>query len=105
MSEPYRQNQPDQEPPCARYSITVRGRVQGVGYRFFVREQARALGLTGWVRNEVDGCVSMEVQGCVARVDALCASLNRGPIMSHVTECTKIEIPAKEDEGSFLIRQ
>ncbi len=46
-----------------RLYLRVRGRVQGVGFRMFVLENARRLGLAGWVRNRTDGSVEMEVQG------------------------------------------
>lgn len=72
---------------CRR--IVVRGRVQGVGFRWFVRDTARALGLDGWVRNLPDGrSVEALAQGPGAVLDKLVAAMRAGPPGSHVSECT-----------------
>lgn len=52
-----------------------KGRVQGVGFRYKATYAARALGLTGWVKNEYDGSVSMEVQGNADYIDCLISKL------------------------------
>lgn len=62
----------------------VQGLVQGVGFRWFVREAARALNLHGWVRNEPGGDVLVEVGGSVAAVDRLVERLAEGPPLSQV---------------------
>lgn len=54
-----------------RRRIEFHGRVQGVGFRYQAQRYASALGLTGWVRNEYDGTVCMEVQGSPAMIDQL----------------------------------
>lgn len=63
--------------------LTVRwevvGRVQGVGFRWFVREQARRWGLAGWVRNLPDGSVEVAAMGAEASVNGLLAAVRRGP--------------------------
>jgi hypothetical protein len=46
-----------------RLHAVVHGRVQGVGFRYFVMREARALGLSGWVRNQADGSVEVEAEG------------------------------------------
>lgn len=58
-----------------RRRYVFRGMVQGVGFRYHARYHASALGLTGWVRNEYDGSVTMEVQGDVQSIDRLIAEL------------------------------
>ena len=63
----------------------VAGRVQGVGFRWFVREEARMLGLAGWVQNEPSGEVLLEAGGASARLDRLAESLAMGPAAAHVT--------------------
>lgn len=67
---------------CIR--ITVRGHVQGVGYRMFTQRQAQALGLRGWVRNESDGTVTVVAQGAQETVQKLLAQLRQGPPASWV---------------------
>ena len=51
-----------------RKKIIFRGEVQGVGFRFRARSAAEHFGATGWVRNEYDGTVSMEIQGTEAQI-------------------------------------
>ena len=54
-----------------RMHVVVRGRVQGVGFRMYSREQARRLRLTGWVRNRKDGAVEIVAEGEAERLNAL----------------------------------
>jgi acylphosphatase len=70
----------------------VEGAVQGVGFRWFVREQARALDLPGLVRNEPDGAVVVIAEGDAAALDALEAHLRVGPSASRVTDVVRREI-------------
>ena len=65
--------------------MLVRGRVQGVGFRWFVREQARALGLAGWVRNLADGDVEVAASGAPAALASLRDALHRGPDGARVS--------------------
>src|ERR1700692_2194983 len=59
--------------------VTIRGRVQGVGYRYWVEQQARALGLEGWVRNRRDGSVEALFAGPADVVADMIALSRRGP--------------------------
>jgi acylphosphatase len=68
-----------------RGRIVISGHVQGVGYRFFVLDEAERLGLRGWVRNLPDGRVEAEVEGSEIAVDELVKRLRVGPRLSHVT--------------------
>jgi acylphosphatase len=68
-----------------RLHALIRGRVQGVGFRFFVLRRARALGLSGWVRNRPDGAVEVEAQGPRAALESLAASLREGPPAAGVS--------------------
>jgi len=63
----------------------VSGRVQGVGYRYFVREQAQQLELAGWVRNEADGTVSGEAGGDLSRLEAFRDSLEHGHSFARIS--------------------
>jgi acylphosphatase len=64
--------------------LVISGRVQGVGFRAWMQEHARALGLSGWVRNRVDGTVEALVAGEVAAVEELLRLCRRGPRMAEV---------------------
>ena len=61
-----------------RYFGTATGRVQGVGFRMFVQQNALELGITGWVKNMEDGTVTMEVQGLQDAIDRLEAIIREG---------------------------
>jgi acylphosphatase len=63
----------------------VHGRVQGVGFRYFVRQEAQSLGLGGWVRNEPDGTVSGAAEGDFSRLEAFRDILERGPGGARIT--------------------
>ena len=69
-----------------RIHLRVVGRVQGVGFRWFVREQARARGLAGWVRNTSDGGVELQAEGSTDALAALTEAVRTGPSASQVTE-------------------
>ena len=59
--------------------LRISGRVQGVGFRAFVADEAEARGLAGWVRNRIDGSVEALIAGEDAIVDDLIAACRRGP--------------------------
>lgn len=69
----------------------VSGRVQGVGFRWFVEEQARAIGVTGWVRNLDDGRVEAYAVGTPGQLDQLAARLHQGPPHSTVRGLEQVE--------------
>jgi acylphosphatase len=64
--------------------VTIRGRVQGVGYRAWVEDQARGRGLDGWVRNRADGRVEALFAGPAEAVADMVALCRRGPPLSRV---------------------
>lgn len=66
--------------------LKIVGRVQGVFYRQSTKERAVSLGLTGWVKNDADGGVSVEVQGARERVDELIRWCKSGPPSAHVRQ-------------------
>jgi acylphosphatase len=68
----------------ARLDATIRGRVQGVGYRYFVLRVAAPLPVTGWVANEPDGSVRCVAEGRREVLEELLATLRKGPPAAHV---------------------
>jgi acylphosphatase len=70
--------------------------VQGVGFRYFMQRKARALGVTGWVRNRLDSSVEALVQGSPDAVAAMIAQAERGPRGARVTN-----VKVSNAEGRF----
>jgi acylphosphatase len=71
--------------------VTIRGRVQGVGYRAWVEHRARAHDLEGWVRNLSDGCVEALFAGPADVVAAMVERCRRGPSSARVNAVTEHE--------------
>lgn len=82
--------------------VRVTGRVQGVSFRWYAQEQARRLGVVGWVRNEPDGSVLLHAEGDDDAVDALVAWCHDGPGMARVSDVAVREAAAS-DATSFGI--
>jgi len=80
----------------------VRGRVQGVGFRWFVDHEARELGLSGWVRNNLDGTVEILAIGTEQQHVAFRDKLVRGPRAARVDEVK--ELPAELVAGLTTFR-
>lgn len=72
--------------PLTRLYLVVRGRVQGVGYRWFARELAESLGISGWARNREDGTVEAEAEGTREALDEFVARLKDGNPSARVDE-------------------
>ena len=70
--------------------LVVGGRVQGVGYRWFIREAARRLALGGWVRNREDGTVEIAASGETRALQALVDAARRGPPGAHVASVAEL---------------
>ncbi len=84
--------------------VTVRGRVQGVFFRAWTREQADALGVAGWVRNCADGSVEAWLEGEAAAVGELVERMRCGPPAARVEE-VEVEEAAAEALGRFEVRR
>ena len=82
------------------YHIFVSGRVQGVGYRRFAKNQAEALSLKGWARNQLDGRVEIVACGTEQNLDLFCESLKRGPSFSQVREVVVKSLDTESLEAS-----
>ncbi|HET7364216.1 MAG TPA: acylphosphatase [Burkholderiales bacterium] len=77
--------------------IRVQGRVQGVGFRYALRDEAQRLGLSGWVRNCTDGSVEALLQGEARAVEALVHWARRGPRAARVETLVEAEPQAQFD--------
>jgi acylphosphatase len=78
--------------------VTVRGQVQGVGFRAFIERHALERGLDGWVRNREDGSVEAVLAGSSAAVDAVLDACRRGPRGAQVDN-----LEVREEEAAGLI--
>uniref|UniRef100_A0A7C4RV79 Acylphosphatase n=1 Tax=Fervidobacterium thailandense TaxID=1008305 RepID=A0A7C4RV79_9BACT len=74
----------------------VRGIVQGVGFRHFVKTVARALGVTGYVRNELDGSVTVVAGGNMEQLNELKRKILEGNGWSYVSEIEEFDLPPQE---------
>ncbi len=87
-----------------RARFVVSGRVQGVAFRQFTVDEARRLGVRGWVRNLADGRVEGEAEGARAAVEALLRAVKRGPPAAEVDELELAWEPLPGGLGPFAIR-
>lgn len=86
-----------------RYRIIFHGDVQGVGFRWRARMAAQSLGLTGWVKNEWDGSVCMEVQGSRDAIERMLAQIDSGSFI-HISDMEKIRLTPDPSEQDFRVR-
>ena len=86
-----------------RRAARAQGRVQGVGFRFFVQSEAKSAKVTGWVKNEGDGSVTMELQGTPEQLDALEERIKKGNGFAKVTQLDSSEIEVVSGENNFAI--
>lgn len=87
-----------------RLDAVVHGRVQGVGFRYFVLRVAAELGLRGWVGNEPDGSVRCVAEGSPAAIGRFEALLTAGPPSAEVDRVSASRGPATGAFGGFTIR-
>ncbi len=87
-----------------RLHAVVDGRVQGVGFRYFVLEAALPLNLTGWVRNTADGQVEVVAEGDRKALERLLELLRRGPRAAYVTGVNQEWQPASGEFNRFDVR-
>ncbi|MEA2623792.1 MAG: acylphosphatase [Chloroflexota bacterium] len=115
MTDPARSEAGPREPAAAdprssgavangRIEATVRGRVQGVGFRWFASRAAARLELDGWVANQADGSVKVVAEGPEAALDALVAALGRGPSGAVVDEVQVQRVDPTGSTRGFQIR-
>jgi acylphosphatase len=92
---------PDQH---QRLHAVVRGRVQGVSFRYYTEMTAIELGLTGWVRNLPDRSVEVVAEGAQRQLEHLLVFLNRGPSAARVTQVESSWSHATGEFDGFQIR-
>lgn len=83
-----------------RKAIRVYGSVQGVGFRYRAKYAADSFGVTGWVKNELDGSVSMELQGTEEQIDKVFISVSQGSYVS-IERMDARTIPVDDSEYGF----
>ena len=88
----------------ARLDATVVGRVQGVGYRYFVLREATSLGLDGWVANARDGSVRCVAEGERRALEELVEALGQGPRAARVERVAATWGPASGTFAGFTVR-
>jgi len=86
---------------CGHFFVS--GRVQGVCFRLACREEAMRLGLTGWVRNLVDGRVEVTAEGEESQIEAFRAWLTHGPSGAHVLELAEKYLDREARHDAFEI--
>jgi acylphosphatase len=83
--------------------IVVYGRVQGVGFRYYVQHVANRLGLTGDVRNCPDSTVEIVVEGSARKIIEFVEQVEKGPALARVQRVAVTDIPPQGTYGSFTI--
>ena len=86
-----------------RRHITFYGWVQGVGFRYRARHAAELYGCTGWVRNEWDGSVTMEIQGTEENIDRVILAIEAGRYVK-IENMVSRTIPVEPEERGFRTR-
>ena|ERR1019366_8514262 len=84
--------------------LLIRGRVQGVGYRFFAQDLAGTLGLCGWVRNLPDQTVECYAEGPRPAVEAFIEDLKKGPSLARIDDVEVDWLPSENQYDTFVIR-
>lgn len=86
-----------------RVQLKISGRVQGVCYRYFTEQSARKAGLTGWVKNQLNGNVSALLEGEEDAVAMVIEQCRQGPQMAHVEDITIESQPYQGEFDRFTI--
>ncbi|MFC1476341.1 acylphosphatase [Fibrobacterota bacterium] len=96
--------QQEDPPEEKRLHIIVTGRVQGVGFRFFTKDNADMYNVTGWVRNCANGSVEVEAQAQEEILNKFCEEVRKGPFMGSVSGLQTQEIEPTSGDSTFQIR-
>ena len=95
---------PSSEKPIQARRFLVRGRVQGVGFRWFVEREAHILNIAGWVRNNSDGTVEILAQGTRDQLAGLQSRLREGPRAARIDAVDVSEAQPAAGLTSFQVR-
>jgi len=88
-----------------RVRAIITGRVQGVSYRASASDEARRLGIVGWVRNRPDGAVELEAEGDADKITALLVWCEEGPPAARVARVAVEELAPTGAETTFVMRR
>ena len=97
---PDREKEHDAKPQSVRRHIIFSGRVQGVGFRYRAVKAAEMYGCTGWVRNDWNGTVTMEIQGTEAKIGRVIRAIEKGSYIRIENMQSRL-IPVEEKERHF----
>lgn len=87
-----------------QYELNITGKVQGVGYRYFAVQKANEMGITGWVKNAVDGNVIIVAQGFEEEIETFIDYLYIGPTRSRVDQISKAKFNTSTNFNNFSIK-
>ena len=90
-------------PPISRLHAVIEGRVQGVGFRYFVIEKALPKNLTGWVRNTRQGAVEVMAEGKLSDLQSFLDDLRAGPSSAFVTQVQQEWLEPTGEFSRFFI--
>jgi acylphosphatase len=90
--------------PLASFRARIKGRVQGVGFRYFAQAQAQRLGLRGFARNLPDGSVEVVAVGQREALELFARELEEGPASARVAQCQILWLENAEAFADFTIR-
>jgi len=83
--------------------LTIYGKVQGVGFRFYTKKKANELNISGWVKNQADGTVYVEAEGEQQNLETFADWCQLGPEWAHVRKVDRQDIPVQGFDG-FVVR-
>ena len=89
---------------AVQFEIKITGKVQGVGFRYFVQKRAAEFNVTGWVKNMPDGSVAVMAQGDETDMDTFLDHLKAGPSMSKVSGVSLNRMPETEPFDDFRVK-
>lgn len=90
--------------PVKQVYITISGRVQGVGFRYYALHKAEELNISGWIKNTPEGNVEMEASGETQNLDAFINWMRIGPARAHIDRFAVSKISPKRIFNHFIIR-